>query len=966
MNKYLFLLFFIIAGQSGMAQSGHIKFDHLTEKDGLPSNNGLPPTDINFIKQDDQGYIWIGTQNGLVRYDGYKMQLYPLIFDNDKLDSKGALSSMVCDKNKTTWFTIGNSLYRYNRSADNFSLFRFFQKPGDYFFLPWFLFADIKGNLWGYIKSDGVFNPRDRKYDLVKFDQKNKRFDYFGKTRSGAHRLDITEHDAIFQSITPEHQIWLGTKNGLYLYDNKEDNFRPYLQVTDTTKQKSVYSIYEAPSEPGILWMLVRDHLSKRYKIERFDISTKACKDFSHFGSPALTAANDTIRDIHEDKQHRLWFASDNGLMLFNRKTEIFTNYLPADTVQGIDKNHIYTITEAKNGALWLRCGKGVINFNPETKQFQRCVANPNNPTALSGNGADQLYIDRSGVFWVAINDKGVDKINFLTSAFTSYIKKSAESKSGEGDFTRQIIGTADGYIWLSDDLGIYKWKPGSSLFTPIYRVNKKDTIYAITAGKNGSIYFRNNKGLQVYEPATHRRQTYSTAAISGHFIVAIMQDRTGAIWLGTADHGIYTFNPLNHQFTAHPYTNNHGMPDNSGKLDDAKVLTIYEDSQGTIWIGTEKGGLNSFDRNTGKFKSYLWFGKTKITGIVKIYEDRQGRFWIGTEGEGLLEFNRISGHYTRRISEENGLLNKIVTDIAEDNKGFLWINCLDGLNRLDPRNMAVKTFLSNIILPGKSLTWGNKSLSVVNGTMVMGLNDGLAIFNPRDLDDNRYPPAVHIEQISYNDPASRSDSVNTRLVYGLHKVELPYNQNRITLNYVALDFTNPAQNRYAYTLEGYDNRWIPGGALRSATYTNLSPGTYTFRVRAANSDGVWSNTGDSFMIIIDTPFWLRWWAYLFYVILVATTIYAFIYYRSLKLIREKNLLEQQVKTRTEEVLQQKEEIEAQRDRLEMEKIRSDIAADFHDELGSTLSSIALYSEMAISNSSADERTKSILSLIGD
>ena len=195
--------------------------------------------------------------------------------------------------------------------------------------------------------------------------------------------------------------------------------------------------------------------------------------------------------------------------------------------------------------------------------------------------------------------------------------------------------------------------------------------------------------------------------------------------------------------------------------------------------------------------------------------------------------------------------------------------------------------------------------------------------------------------------------------------MELPYNQNRITFNFVALHFTDPAQNNYAYILEGFDKHWI-NTIQRSATYTNLSPGTYIFRVKASNSDGVWNTSGDSFSILIDSPFWLRWWAYLLYTILFAAAIYGFISFRSLKLIKEKNALEEQVQIRTEEVLQQKEEIEAQRDKLEMEKIRSDIAADFHDELGSTLSSIALYSEMAISDSSADERTKNILSLIGE
>ena len=204
-----------------------------------------------------------------------------------------------------------------------------------------------------------------------------------------------------------------------------------------------------------------------------------------------------------------------------------------------------------------------------------------------------------------------------------------------------------------------------------------------------------------------------------------------------------------------------------------------------------------------------------------------------------------------------------------------------------------------------------------------MLLKDGITSFDPHDLDGNPYPPQVHIEKVGYSNPASAADSVTTRFTYGVGQLELPYNQNRITFNYVALHFTNPAQNRYAYQLEGYDNHWIQAGTQRSATYTNLTPGTYTFRVKACNSDGVWNNKGDSFVIIIDAPWWQRWWAWLIYVILFASAIYAFVAYRSRKLRRENQLLEEKVGLRTKqlskankELSEQQEEITTQRDRL--------------------------------------------------
>ncbi|MDF2432252.1 MAG: hypothetical protein JWP44_1883, partial [Mucilaginibacter sp.] len=317
--------------------------------------------------------------------------------------------------------------------------------------------------------------------------------------------------------------------------------------------------------------------------------------------------------------------------------------------------------------------------------------------------------------------------------------------------------------------------------------------------------------------------------------------------------------------------------------------------------------------------KSFLVDNHLKVGTNTNLFEDSKGRLWVANYYKGLLEFDRKAGHYIRTINEDNGLLFNSISDINEDKNGFLWVSSVRGLTRINPGDFTVKTYPINTILPGKSIL-SNYNLSSINNLMLMALTDGIVLFNPNDLSGNPYPPDVHIEKISYSNPASASDRIISRFTYGFKQLELPWNQSKITFSYIALHYANPELNKYAYRLDGYDKHWVSSGTQRSATYTNLPPGVYSFHVKAANSDGVWNNRDDSFIVIIHSPWWQMWWAWMIYVVLFMTAVYTFIMYRSRKLEHHKRILEHKVHIRTQEVIQQKEEIETQRDSLEEQR----------------------------------------------
>jgi len=914
MKKILILqLLSIAALQITTAQPAQLKFDRFGVKEGLPDRL------VSFLKEDYLGYIWMGTQNGLVRYDGYKPKVYRPGITKKGMSQTSVLLSMVEDDEKSLWFSTNVGLFKYNRSSNSFTQYNYPRNQTKEIFNPYFQFADKKGNLWGY-----NCNFITGRCNVVEFDTGKRRFNYFGKLQNGPDylkynmALNTGMPYSLVQSAEPGGKIWMGASDGLFLYSETDHQFNPWPVQKDNPHKKSIYNIYEAPSEPGILWCNVFDRPSKRYMIERIDTHNKSSKDYNPDACCGLTLSNDTIRNIYEDSRSRLWFASGNGLMLFDRKKETFANYLPADSDKGSNKNRVYEIREAKNGSLWLRCGKGLLSFDPATHRFQRYTNDDRNPSSLSDNAINHLLIDRSGTLWASGFFAGLNILNNTRSAFTIY-KNNATEKIGN----LRGITSSGGYIWFTGAGGIYKFKPGSDKYIRVYESKKNDTVlFPIYITRDGIIYFGNGHSLNILNPKTQALQVYAanpddSTTLSTNLITTIAQDHTGTVWIGTEDKGLCSFNPLNHKFTRYPYIINNGSRASGGKLGDQCVTALCEDAQGTIWVGTEQGGLNCFDRKTGKFKSYLFQGDNWVKIVSSIFQDKAGRLWVGSYLQGLYEFDPKTLHYVRSLDEEHGLLWADAEGLSEDDRGFLWFTSPRGLTRLSTVDMTLKNYPLNAIFPGKEFSPYPSVLSAGYGLMTIPLTDEIAVFNPRDLDGNPYAPIVHIEKVNYNDPQNNSDSVTTRFCYGAGQLVLPHNQNRVTFQYVALHFTDPANNQYKYRLDGYDRRWIDARTQRSATYTNLAPGTYTFHVVAANSDGVWNNTGDSFIIVINPPWWQTWWARALWVILFVSAVYAFIAFRSRKLVQDKKVLEHKVQVRTEEVMQQKEEIEAQRDNLE-------------------------------------------------
>jgi ligand-binding sensor domain-containing protein/signal transduction histidine kinase len=905
MRRTLLLALLLAVGICSKAQTSHVYFDRLDIKKGLPESY------VRAMVEDSEGYMWIATQNGLVRYDGYNYKVYNLGSDKINLSPVTNVLSIAQGGDKSLWVSVvGNGLFRYNRTKDSFDQFVYpTNKFQQYFGIR---LIDNDGNVWGMIN--------DKVIRAVKFNPKTKKYEIFSILDKGSQYLNASSLMGIAKTV--DSKVWIGTNNGLYSYMGPGKPLKAYLATTDTAKMTGANPVYEAPSQPGLLWMNLFHGNNQDLRISCLDTKTgRIIKEYS--AAKNVDSIYDAaVNTIYEDKKQRLWFGCEKGLSRLDRQTGKFTNYVTGDSAI----NQLSRIVEDKNGKLWISPLNNLLYFDPETGAFQYYKTNPSEAGGLTSGDITVKLIDHSNALWLGFGYGGVNKISKIKSAF-EVIKQTPGNgyPGGSGrllssDKTRTLIYTLK---------GVLMWKAATGKFSRIFATVAGQTIQHAWADED-MLYLGTNNGFVTYDIATGRKDTYRNGPRDGKSMVGndvrtVYKDHTGTIWLAMADSmGITSFEPATKRFTRYPFRNNNDkiFSENDGSLDDARVISIYEDMQNTLWVGTNGGSINKFDRKTGKFFSYYNRQNQKMSCISEMFEDRAGRFWVGTYQQGLFQFDRKKGTYIRQLNERNGLLYNGINCVKEDSTGRIWIATDRGLSRLDPKTMLLTNFKYDDILPGVEIG-SLQTATLADGRFALSAREGIAFFSPQSLSDDEYPPVVHIESIRYNSPGANDSLAKQSLRYGLTRLELAHNQNSVQFNYIALHYENPEGNIYAYMLEGYDKQWVQAGTGRSVTYNNLPAGTYTFKVKAANSSGVWEEKGDSIVVVVSPPWWFTWWAWILWALIFVAAIYYYVKYRSQQLIYENQLLEEKVEQRTDELQHANKElsehqleITSQRDQL--------------------------------------------------
>jgi signal transduction histidine kinase/ligand-binding sensor domain-containing protein/AraC-like DNA-binding protein len=648
--------------------------------------------------------------------------------------------------------------------------------------------------------------------------------------------------------------VWVGSVDGgLHRFNPETEQYTHYIHDPynpTSLPSNRVHKLFE--DRAGILWVgTLGGGLAK------FDSENERFISYHNDPEDPNSLSSELVTKFFEDRTGKQWIGTSEGLNAFDWEKGRFIHYKnDPDDPNSISDNVILCINEDRSGNLWLGTWGGVNKIDLQKNQFTHIRHIPGNKNSLSDNYVTSVYESLYGgedVLWIGTKNGGLNKLNRSTGKWSCYKHDPQNSNSLISNFVYSICEDHTGIIWVGNFLG---------------GLNKLDP-------RTGKI------NRYPYDPQNPNSLTCQS-------VRSIVEDENGLLWIGTQSGGINTFNPVTEQF----------------KLVSHKmyVIDIYKDRSGDLWFGT-MGGLKKYDRPSGKYLTYRHNpdDSTSLSyrDVQSMYESNSGEFWVGTFGGGLNLFDRKSGKFTH-FSVKDGLPSDIIFGILEDKQNNLWISTTKGISKFNPKTKEFKNYDHRDGLISGEPT----ELSCFqdrNGQMFFATTNGLNAFYPEDISDNSYIPPVVITNFKiFNKPVSikkdglidsQGDYVLPGHISTLNKITLSYKESVFSFEFAALNYHSPQKNRYAYKMHGVDPEWVfTDASRRYATYTNLDPGEYVFKVKGSNNNGVWNEEGTSIKIIITPPWWKSNLAYTIYLFLFVLIVFV-TWRRQLKRIHIKQQL---------------------------------------------------------------------------
>ena len=900
--KYI-LLFCILYPHLIIAQNSRVQFKHLSADDGLSNNQ------VYTILQDHKGFMWFGTEDGLNKYDGTGFTIYRNNVADSLSLSYNNVKQIFEDSDQNLWIaTFGGGLNLYNRDKDNFTIFR--AKPEDPFSLVNNyvneVYEDRNKDLW-------LGTPNG----INKFDKKTQKFYRYAHNPADPSSLSHDGVETIYEDM--KGNLWVGTNEGLNLMDRETGKFKKYLHEPGNSQSLSHNHITEITEDKdGNLWVGTRWG-----GLNLFDYENQTFTHFRHNSQDPSSLGNDVIYELCLNRKGNLWIGTESGgANLYHPSAGTFTRYSNdyADK-SSLSNGAVSSIFEDSSGTLWIATGEGVSYYNPVQQKFEVYRSNIQT-NSISNNNIKGLCEGENGDIWIATDGGGLNKFNRKGKTFTSYLPVPGNEKSLSSASLLTVFHDSKGNIWTgSYDGGLNKF-------------NRED---------------------QTFQKFVNHPE--DSLSLGNNSIRSLMEDSKGNIWIGTNGGGINRYDPKTGNFRR--YACGGAAAD---RVASCWVNNIMEDSDGLIWIATS-WGLNTFNPQTNTFSHFEANGKAgslSNNDVYDVFEDSKKRVWVATK-DGLNLFESKSASF-KVFRESDGLPVSSVTSINEDLKGNLWLGTLKGLSRFNPESLTFRNFTTSEGIQGDEFGFGS-TLRTKNEDLLFGGTKGLNIFHPDSLKDNEFIPPVYFTSFSiFNKPVETGEeSFLKKHINETKEITLSYLESVISFEFAALNFINSENNQYAYMLEGFDKDWSYIGNKRSATYTNLDPGSYTLRVKASNNDGVWNQEGTALSIIITPPYWKTWW---FRTILGLSLIGgAFTFYQvRMNAVRaQKEELERQVQEKTadiqkantdlterqEEILQQQEELQAQAEILQQ---TNDNLRETQDEIAVQRDHLKIVNEQVMSS----------------
>ncbi len=802
----------------------NIRFEHLSIEDGLSQSS------VNAIMQDREGFMWFATQDGLNRYDGYRFKIYsPIPFDTTSL-ADNFVRHVFEDRDGVLWVGTNTGVSRRRPGEDAFV--NYAPDPNDPNSLGantvTSVIADRRGRVWVGLRNDG----------LDRMDSETPgAFVHF--VNDPADGTSLSENQVLRVYEATSGDIWVGTNNGLNRFVEETGQFERFFHAPGPRRPGAgnvVNTIYEHPQDTVALWIGLGNGLA------RLDLLSGETTRFDFDGRPVGSITRDP--------------ADENSLWLTGRTF-------------------------------------GLVRFDVTTGEHVRFTHDPGKPWSLASDDNLTVYTDRSGVVWVGSFSYGLSKFDPSSGGFKHYANDPEDRNSIAGVVVWSVYEDRDAVVWTGA-LG----SDGSNWLNRIDRASGQvtrirhdpnnssslgsGTVFSIIRDSMGRLWVgtsddvdgglsRLNESNGTFVRYKHERNDPGT--ISGNDVSWIAEDNQGFLWLATLRSGLNRFDPRTGRSTRFVYD-----PDNPNGLSSNEVTFVTHDSAGRTWVGTWGGGICRFEEGSQTFACYKYDARdprTIASNFVNVILERTsepGILWLGLSS-GLDRFDTNTGEITH-WSDRDGLSNNVVYGILEDDNGRLWLSTNNGISRYDVETNQFRNYGLDKGLPFLEFSAGGFHRGRSGDLYFGGL--GLVAFRPENLRENSIPPPVALTEFRlFNQPVEvGQESPLKQALSETEEIRLKHWQKVLSFDFVALHFTHPLKNEFAYRLEPFDDDWVAAGSQRSATYTNLDPGSYVFRVKAANSDGVWNEDGASVRITIDPPWWKTWWAYATYVLLLGVAIF--------------------------------------------------------------------------------------------